>query len=91
MNRYQFTLPRTSFGLAAIALSAITFGVLVVAPASVISDRNAAAVLSASKAGVSAPREIAIVPARIDVVGEREKTMAFEPARRTLPGADQPG
>jgi hypothetical protein len=40
VTHYEFSIPRTALGLAACALSAITFGVLVVLPATFESESN---------------------------------------------------
>ncbi len=47
------------------------------------------ALLAASKAAAPSPVEVAIIPARIDVVGNCEETVAFEPARQAQRKVDQ--
>ncbi len=89
MNRYISTIQRAAFGIAAIALSALTFALSVVLPAHLATDRHDARSLAASKAVVPAALEVAIIPARIHVVGECEQTTADDRAR-ALPNADQP-
>ncbi|MEO8303570.1 MAG: hypothetical protein ABI724_05585 [Betaproteobacteria bacterium] len=89
MNRHETTMHRALFGIAAIAMSAVTLGVTVVLPASIHSDRHHAAQLAVANAAIRAPIEVAIIPARIDVVSECEQTMAMEPARQATPGADR--
>ena len=81
MSRYETSMPRISFGLAAIALSVITFALTVVLPAHLYSERiNNDSTLAKS----SAPKaiEVAIIPARITVTGQCEQAMAYGPARR---------
>jgi hypothetical protein len=87
MNRYEATIHRAAFGLAAIALSATTLGLTVILPASLASDRYAAGMLAAS--AVPAPREIAIVPSRIHVVANCDENVAFQPDRDPLPSDDR--
>ena len=70
MNAYASQTPRFAIALAAFALSALTIGTLVVAPAQF--DEGFAptdTVLAARPA--AGPLEVAIVPARIEVVAVR--------------------
>ena len=71
MNRYEPHTPRAAFGIAAAVLTAITLGMLVVAPATLDSRDDAALVLARFNARDAAPVEVAIVPTRIEVVGFR--------------------
>jgi len=72
MNSYEPETPRATFGIAAAALTAITIGLFVVAPAKFDARSDEALILAAAKAGYTAPVEVAIIPARIEVVGARE-------------------
>lgn len=85
MTSYRTPMPRLTIGLAAIALSAVTFGLTVMLPTSLYSQLNDA-MLAAKRA---APIEVSIVPAQITVTGECEKNMAYEPARRSIPVVDR--
>ena len=85
MKRYETPMSRMSFGLAAVALSAATFGLTVMLPTSLYSEHDRAA-LAAKRA---APIEVSIIPARIDVTGECEKSMAYEPARHSVRVVDR--
>jgi hypothetical protein len=49
MNRYQTPIPRVAFGLAAVAMTALTIGVTVVLPAKMDSNGDEPRVLAASK------------------------------------------
>ena len=89
MNRYESSIPRTAFGIAAITLSAITLGLLVILPASLTSERQEALVLAAPHAGSQAIREVAINPARIDVVVDCDQKMAFDRAQHAMPARDR--
>jgi hypothetical protein len=64
MNVYRPTTPRTALGLAAVAMTTITMGLLVVLPATVDSVKADTYVLGEA---MRAPIEDAISPARIDV------------------------
>ena len=86
MNRYEAPMPRVSFGLAAIALSVVTFAMTVMLPASLESARGGNAPLAAAK---PAAIEVSIIPARIVVTGECEQNMAYEPAPRVTPVIDR--
>ena len=76
MNRYQPSTPRAAIGIAAVAMTVLTIGVAVVLPSEVQSvDRNAAT-STAANAAAPAPIDVAIVPARIDVIAERSPSVA---------------
>ena len=67
MKGYEPSTPRAAFGLTAVAMTAITMGVLVILPAkfgSVSADRYT---LAAAKAAATAPIEVAASSARVDV------------------------
>jgi hypothetical protein len=75
MNAYASETPRFAIALAAFALSALTIGMMVVAPAQ-FDDGFAPtdAVLAARPA--AGPLEVAIVPAHIEVVAVRGASVA---------------
>jgi hypothetical protein len=68
MNDYTTDTPRASFAFAAVGLAALTLGAFVAAPA--IFDSGFAP--DPSLVATRAPIEVAITPARIEVVGTRE-------------------
>ncbi len=72
MNRYQTRTPRLAFATVAVALTAITVALTVVAPARF----DAADAPRLALRNGSAPTEVAIVPARIEVVGVRNPELA---------------
>lgn len=82
MNRYKVTMPRATFALAALALTVLTWGASVVAPAHEEAGWRAGDAVAAVEA--RAPIEVAIVPARIDVVGEREPRTMFGAVKQFL-------
>ena len=86
MSRYETSMPRLTLGLAAIALSVVTFALTVMLPASLSSGHDASTALARS----AEPKviEVAIIPSRIDVTGQCEEAMAYEPARRAHPVVD---
>ena len=81
MNRYISRVPRATFLVAAIAMTALTLGASVVVP-----TQNTHAAAALGYAAVDAPEaiEVAITPARIDVVGEREPRTVFGAVRQFL-------
>jgi hypothetical protein len=85
MNRYEISTPRTRtlFGMAAVAMTAITIGIAVVLPAEMRHVDEGAAPLATAAA--PAPIEVVISPARIDVIGERNRQTAFEPVGEVAP------
>lgn len=96
MNSYQPPTPRAAFGLAAVAMAAISIGAMVVLPAKLDSIGADAFTLASAKAGPTAvevaispaPIEIAISPASIEVIGVREPNVAWalsDPARPCKP------
>jgi len=78
MNSYEPQRPRIAIALAAAALTAITIGLLVVAPAKFDRSHPEARVLAAAKARPAPPVEVAISPAQINVVGVRQPELALQ-------------
>ncbi|MEO8302919.1 MAG: hypothetical protein ABI724_02255 [Betaproteobacteria bacterium] len=76
MNRYQPSTPRAAIGLAAVAMTVLTIGVAVVLPSEVQSVGGGAATFAAASVAAPAPIEVAIIPARIDVIAERSPSLA---------------
>jgi len=75
MKRYASQSPRAAFGVAAVAMTTLTIALLVGLPAQF---GKAPQDLSAVIAAASAPSatEVAISPARIDVIGVRDEVAA---------------
>ena len=89
MNRYETSMPRLTFGFAAIALSVVTLGLTVMLPASLNPVRGDNPSLAVSEPAAPTAIEVSIVPARIVVTGDCEQSMAYEPARRVAPSVDR--
>jgi hypothetical protein len=70
MNAYQTSTPRAAFVIAALALTALTIGVSVVAPAKMDSGGQEVGPLAAPR--TVTPTQVVINPARIEVVAARE-------------------
>ena len=75
MNRFDPSTPRATFGIAAIAMTALTIGLLVVAPTKIGSGSLDAISLASAKTVTQGGTEVAISPARIDVVAVRESNV----------------
>jgi hypothetical protein len=60
MTRYKPSIPHAAFGIAAIAMTAITIGLLVVLPAKMESGSQEVRTLAASKAATTASTEVVI-------------------------------
>ena len=75
MNRYKPSTFRPAFGVAAAALSAVTLAVAVVLPMGL----GAACGEDATIASTPAPTEVAIEPARIDVLALPVRAAVLEP------------
>ena len=88
MNRYQISSPRKVFAIAAVAMTAITIALSVVAPAKMQSDARDLQALTTSKAMTPAPAEVAAGRLQVYVVGIREPGVR-EPAVR-VPGVREP-
>jgi hypothetical protein len=91
MNRYETSIPRAAFGIAAVAMTAITVGLAVVAPAKLDSGRAEIRTPAVSGAVTPAPTEVAISPARIDVVAVREPKLVSVQVPSVQPKRKQPG
>jgi len=93
MRHYGHPNPRAraAFGLAAVAMSAMTIGLLVAVPATLASAGHDAPAHAAAKSSPAAPIEVVISPARIDVVLERREQAAYKPAGQTEPARAQRG
>lgn len=77
MNSYEPSTHRAAFGLAAVAMAAITIGALIVLPAKLGSVSADLFTLASAKAGMPAPIEVAISPARIEVFAVRDPNVAW--------------
>jgi len=75
MNRYKPSNFRPAFGIAAAALSAVTLAIAVVLPVGLcVTCPDDATLVRAT-----APTEVAIVPARIEVVAQPVRAVVLEP------------
>jgi hypothetical protein len=91
VNRYQPSSPRVAFGIAAVAMTAITIGVAVVMPASMGSDSREPRVLEALK--ITAPASIGVVTGAesIDVVAVHESGLSTVPCPASKPSRQPEG
>ncbi len=89
MNNYEPDTPRAALGIVAAALTAVTIGILVVAPAR-LDARNDEALILAQATGRPAPIEVAIVPDRIDVTAVRSQVVSAVPVRLLVASAPMP-
>ena len=77
MQSYETSTPRAVLGLAATAMAALALGILVVLPASLQATRGDGDAFASAKAAPAGPVEVAIHPARIDVIVMREPNVAW--------------
>jgi hypothetical protein len=89
MNRYVSTMPKATFIIAALAMTVLTLGTSV-APAWQESGAGETATVADAAVDRPAATEVAIIPARIDVVGEREPRTVFGAVRQFLTRKAQP-
>ena len=78
MNRFDPSTPRTACGIAAIAMTAITIGVMVVMPTRMESGSPDVFALTAAKSATPTATEVVISPACIDVAGVRDPNVAVQ-------------
>ena len=85
MNRYQTLIPRVAFGIAAVAMTAITIGVSVIMPAKMDSDSREPRLLEALT--VTAPASTGDVTGSesIDVVAVHKAGLSAVPCISTQP------
>ena len=88
MNRYEPSIPHVAFGIAAVAMTAITIGLALVLPAWMEPGDQGAGRLATSGAALP-PTAVVINPARIDVVGVRERELVSAQAREVDPKCKQ--
>jgi hypothetical protein len=85
MNTYTVETPRTAIALCAIALSALTIGTLVAVPAVFDSGYAPETTLAMRAPPSVVPVEVAISPARIDVIAIRAPNVAWALEDNTKP------
>jgi hypothetical protein len=79
MNRYEPSIPRAAFGIAAVAMTAITIGVSVIMPAKMDSDSHEPRMLAASKVATPASTHVATGSATTDVAAVHERGVSMVP------------
>jgi hypothetical protein len=84
MHRYETSTPRVAFAVAAVAMTAITIGVLVVMPASMEADSDEPGMLAGSKVTTLASTS-AVTGATIDVVAVHESGLDGGPCTPSKP------
>lgn len=77
MNSYEPSAPRAALGSIAVAMAAITISAMVVLPARLDATNPARFALVQAATATAAPIEVAISPARIDVIAVREPNVAW--------------
>jgi hypothetical protein len=81
MNRYEIKVPRKTFIVGAFAMTVLTLGASI-APARFESGAFAASAAAQRAADARVATEVAIIPARIEVVGAREQQTVFGAVRQ---------
>ena len=91
MNRYEPLIPRVPFGIAAVAMTAITIGVSVIMPAKMDSDSPEPRMLAALK--VTAPASTGDVAGSesIDIVAVHEEGLSAVPCALSNPNRKPEG
>ena len=83
MNQYEPSVPRIAFGIAAVAMTAITIGMSVIMPAKMDSDSREPHMLAASNVTTPASTDVAAGSASINVAA------VHEPGLSTIPCSAQ--
>jgi hypothetical protein len=94
MKRYEFPTPRLAFGIAAVALTALTLTVSLVVPANLEVAPDARSIVATPVATPAATRaatesdrtDMVVTTSRIEVVATRTPTTAATPAVVTASG-----
>jgi hypothetical protein len=81
MNGYPTPVPRVAFGIAALAMAAITFGVAIVMPAKLSSNRGESRLLATTPG----PALVVTIGPGIDVVAVREAAASKVPCTSSGP------
>ena len=79
MSRYEASMPHVAFGIAAVAMTAITFGVSVIMPAKMESDNLEPRIVAASKVTTPAVTGVITDSASIDVAVLRDPGLSAVP------------
>jgi hypothetical protein len=91
MNRFQSSTPRVALGIAAVAMTVVTFGLLVVVPATIDSGSEDVRTQAAAKLVTPAAAEVARVPTRIGVLGVRNMELTSAPVENVRSKRKQAG
>ena len=85
MNHYENPTPRATFGIAAMAMTTLVIGLMVVLPARMSPGSHELRSLATAANAASPGTEVVIIPSTITVTGYREQNTAFEPPRQAQP------
>jgi hypothetical protein len=91
VNRYEPSSPRVAFGIAAVAMTAITIGVAVVMPAKMDSDSREPRVLAALKVTTPASAGAVTGSESFDVVAGHESGLSTLPCTSSKPSRTPEG
>ena len=91
MNRFESSTPRVALAIAAVAMTVVTFGLLVVVPATIESGSQDVRTQAAAKFVMPAATDVVIIATRRDVVGIREMELASTLVNDVQPKRKQAG
>jgi hypothetical protein len=91
MNHYDTPIPRVAFGIAAVAMTALTIAVSVILPATMDSDNRERPTLAASKVTSPPPRSVVTGSVSIDVVAVPEQGLSTAPCTSSEPNRSPEG
>ena len=89
MNRYETSMPRAVFAVAAVGMTVLTLALSVVLPANLESRGQETRPLANANARTPVADDAGAGPMRVDVVGECEQNRSIEQARDARPGQQQ--
>ena len=89
MSHYQISSPRKAFAVAAVAMTAITIGLSVVIPATILSDARDERTVAPTKAVTPARVEVAASRLHVHIVGTRDPELISVQVRSAPPKRKQ--
>ena len=91
MSHYETSIPHVAFGIAAVAMTAITIGASVVMPARMDSDSGEPRVLAALKVTALASTGVVTGSESVDVVAVHEAGLSAVPCTSSKPSRTPEG
>ena len=91
MNRFESSTPRVALAIAAVAMTVVTFGLLVVVPATIESGSENDRTQASAKVVRPAVTTVVMIRTRIDLLDVRRTELASAPVDNVRPKRSQAG